>query len=384
MKPVLSPIYRSKSLRVADVLAADIQQRRFPAGMLLPTESELAHMYHVSGMTMRKTLSILAEKGVVVRVPQKGTLVPNQEPANGLAGLREQVRTSSPATTLTISAVWAASPDTHLVGISEGVKKYAREAGLHLQLILSPEGHDRALNFLQNAENYPVEGALVLRYSNEEYVSALNRLVEKSFPLVCVDRHVENVPASFVEADNAAGEYQAVHYLIEKYHQPVYFFCCLPEHSTTQDRFHGYKLAMTDAGFDGLIDEYTFFFKVSDSDPTYWPRTKKASSSFAGAEEFLDKARLPACVVCMNDYAARGLYEVAERRGMAVGKDLHIIGFDDQSIAKFLKPSLTTIRQPSLQIGYDAARLLHHMILGKIKPPVHIHLPVEMVVRESA
>jgi DNA-binding LacI/PurR family transcriptional regulator len=382
----INTIYRSKSVRVADTLADDIQQGRFQAGMLLPTENELAGIYRVSGMTMRKALGILANRGVVVRLPQKGTLVPSRELSSPPPIEPSTASETSATSGMTISAVWAAEPDAHLVGISEGVKKYAREAGLHVQMILSPDGHERALDYLQHVENYSVQGVLTLPYGSEKYIQTLDRLKQQSFPLVCVDRQVggREKEISSVEADNAAGEYWAVQYLIEKYRQPVFFFSCLTEHSTIQERYLGYRRAMSDAGFEKFIDGNSFFFDVSDSDPTYWPMEKKPQSAYAGAETFLSGMQFPACVVCVNDYAARGLYEVAEKRGLQIGRDLFVIGFDDHSVAKFLKPTMTTIRQPSLQIGYDATKLLHQIILGKVKSPVNIHLPVELVMRETA
>jgi len=53
-------------------------------------------------------------------------------------------------------------------------------------------------------------------------------------------------------------------------------------------------------------------------------------------------------------------------------------------LARLLKPSLTTMRQPKERIGYEAGRLVHRLIRREVKPPVHIHLSVELIVRESA
>jgi LacI family transcriptional regulator len=81
---------------------------------------------------------------------------------------------------------------------------------------------------------------------------------------------------------------------------------------------------------------------------------------------------------------ARGVYQAAERRGLVIGRDIMVAGFDDIPMAKFLKPALTTLRQPRIKIGYEAAKLLHQIISKKISKPVHIHLPVELITRESA
>jgi LacI family transcriptional regulator len=111
---------------------------------------------------------------------------------------------------------------------------------------------------------------------------------------------------------------------------------------------------------------------------------KKVHASDLVAERLLAQAQLPVSVMCFNDYTAWGVYHAAEKRGLVIGRDVTVIGFDDIPLAKLLKPSMTTIRQPRNQVGYEAAKLLHQMILGKISKPVHLHLPVEFILRDSA
>jgi DNA-binding LacI/PurR family transcriptional regulator len=105
---------------------------------------------------------------------------------------------------------------------------------------------------------------------------------------------------------------------------------------------------------------------------------------FLLAQRFIAQAEFPVSVVCSNDNTARGLYEAAAKAGLKIGTDIPVASFDDLPMAKLMTPALTTIHQPRNQIGYEAAKLLHRLILKKDKPPQHIHLPVELIVRESA
>lgn len=382
MNSQAATVYNSKALRVAERFEQDIRSGQYREGLLLPSEGDLAQNYGVSRMTMRKVLAILADRHEVVKVPQKGAMIP---PRNGQDEPDQpSAATVGPQTQTAIGAVFAAEPDAHLVGIREGIKRYAAEHGLHFQMFLNTHGHEQALHVLRHVEDYPVQGLLVLPYAHGAYLDALRRLSDAGFPIVCLDRVVGELPISSVQVDNAAGVYQATSYLIEKYHRPAYYLCTAIEHKTHRDRYQGYGRAMVDAGFGELVERYTFNSQVSDGDPDFWPNDRKLAPVAEVAERLLAENPPPLSVFCLNDYLAAGLYKAAEQRGLRVGTDLNVVGFDDIPLAKFLKPALTTTRQPRQQIGYDAAKLLHQLVCRNITPPVHIHLPVELVVRESA
>ncbi len=371
--------YHSKAHRLAGKLKADIKQGRFVSGVILPTEVELAKAYAVSRMTIRKTLAMLEDNGEIQRLPQGGAVVKATQDG-GAHTTRRQATNEK----VSIAGVWAAEPSDLLNGIREGIKQYAEEAGLDVQIFLSSKGHEEALEVLNHIDHYGVDGVIVWPYANEAYASSLERLVKRDFPIVCVDRLIGNVWPSSVEVDNAAGIYQATHYLIEKYHRPAYIIRLPLEHKTNQDRYAGYCHAMMEAGFGSLIESYTIPMEVSDSDPTYWPMGKNWLPGFQAAERFLDRVEFPVSIICMNDMAAQGLYEAVKKRDLVIGKDIAATGFDDMLLARLLKPSLTTMRQPKERIGYEAGRLVHRLIRREVKPPVHIHLSVELIVRESA
>lgn len=63
-------------------------------------------------------------------------------------------------------------------------------------------------------------------------------------------------------------------------------------------------------------------------------------------------------VVCANDRSAIGLYAAARERGLRLPRDLSVVGFDDLPWSAFLDPPLTTLRQPSREMGRLAAERL--------------------------
>jgi DNA-binding LacI/PurR family transcriptional regulator len=98
-----------------------------------------------------------------------------------------------------------------------------------------------------------------------------------------------------------------------------------------------------------------------------------------GARMLLDAAPDATAVLAMSDSLALAVIEEAHRRGMAVPRDLSVVGFDDISEAASAAPPLTTVAQPIKAKGRAAAR----MILEPPAAPRHQVLPVKLIVRGS-
>ena len=92
----------------------------------------------------------------------------------------------------------------------------------------------------------------------------------------------------------------------------------------------------------------------------------------------LDRAPRPTAIVAMSDELAAGVLEVAADRGIDVPRELSVVGFDDIPAARTTVPALTTVRQPLVAKGEEAARLL---LAGA--PETVVELPTELVVRAS-
>jgi len=75
----------------------------------------------------------------------------------------------------------------------------------------------------------------------------------------------------------------------------------------------------------------------------------------------LPPARRPTAVVTVLDLIAIGAMRAVEEHGMTVGRDIAVIGFDDTPVARYLKPSLTSISQPAWEVG----RLVVHLLVSQ-------------------
>ena len=88
-------------------------------------------------------------------------------------------------------------------------------------------------------------------------------------------------------------------------------------------------------------------------------------------------------VFTANDQMAMGAYSAIAESGRSIPGDVAVVGFDDDRYAATAVPPLTTVHQPSLEMGAEMARVLVRLIDGETVQPSTI-LPTSLVIRESA
>ncbi|MER8088284.1 LacI family DNA-binding transcriptional regulator [Streptomyces sp. NPDC058316] len=89
-------------------------------------------------------------------------------------------------------------------------------------------------------------------------------------------------------------------------------------------------------------------------------------------------------VFAHNDISAAGVLRALRAAGRSVPDDIAVVGFDDIPMAEHTEPPLTTVRQPTRQMGETAARMLLSRLGGTSAPDAPVVLPTELVVRRSA
>jgi LacI family transcriptional regulator len=103
----------------------------------------------------------------------------------------------------------------------------------------------------------------------------------------------------------------------------------------------------------------------------------------AGVKRLVHHDDRPTAIFCSCDGVARLVYRALAAMGMKVPTEISVIGYDDDPLAEWLSPTLTTIRQPFHQMGEAAMRMLEKRIADPVCPAEFLRLPVELVKRES-
>ena len=168
---------------------------------------------------------------------------------------------------------------------------------------------------------------------------------EKQMPLIVVARDINGLERRCVSVNNKQIGYMATKHLLEQRHTQIAFIHGIEGHPDAQDRFAGHLEALQEAG-------------ISRSDELIYQGDFSGHAGLKAVNYLLDQGISFSAIVAANDIVALGSRLALYRRGIRVPDDVSIIGCDDQAEAAFMTPPLTTIRQPSYEMGVVASKSL--------------------------
>jgi DNA-binding LacI/PurR family transcriptional regulator len=211
---------------------------------------------------------------------------------------------------------------------------------------------------------------------------AVAAALERNVPVVVADTpRVAGVP--FVGVDDRAGARAAAAHLAELGHRNlgvIAFRLRADEHEGLVDaeRRHRASYRVTAERLEGYAEGLGVEW---DEVPLYetFPNSRQAGARAARALLALDPR--PTALLAMSDELAIGALDAAGGLGLSVPGDLSIVGYDDAPAAAWSTPPLTTVRQPLVEKGRAAGRMLLEALDGKT--PTDVALPTELVVRGS-
>lgn len=215
-----------------------------------------------------------------------------------------------------------------------------------------------------------VDGLILRPLEDAASDDYLHEIREHRLPLVAVDRALPNAHlADFVGTDDRAGGRLAAEHLLALGHRRLAHLAGPSFTSTGRDRR---------AGFEEVLRETPNVHYTVAEDPTF-------SHAEEAAQHLLRLAPVPTAIFTGNDYQASVVYRTAAQLGLAVGRDLSVIGFADLPFAPWMAPPLTTLRQQPREIGRRAVDLVIRRIEARNEtlPPVYVRLPVTLVQRQS-
>jgi LacI family transcriptional regulator len=188
-------------------------------------------------------------------------------------------------------------------------------------------------------------------------------------PTVLVNRH-ELLGLPSVTVDDAAGSALATEHLLSLGHTRIGHVAGPQNSDTGRRRLDGYLRAMRAAGIEPAAD---------------W--IAEASYDEAGGElaasRLLLASERPTALFVANIRAAIGTLAASRRLGLAVPRDLSLVGFHDAPVAMYLDPELTTVKMPLREMGSAAVESLLALLDGRRVENVRVAAPPELLVRAS-
>ena len=179
--------------------------------------------------------------------------------------------------------------------------------------------------------------------------------VARKTPLISGARIIDALAEQCIHIDNYQAAYEMTRYLLDMGHRNIAHITAKMHYQETVSdvwqRYAGYEQALQDAGIA--------------VDPALVVEGNLMQQSGAMAVEMLLMGKRPfSAIFSANDQMAFGARLALYRRGIRVPDDISLTGFDDEMTAAFTLPPLTTVRQPSVEMGEAAATAVLDLING--------------------
>ncbi|MFD3373909.1 LacI family DNA-binding transcriptional regulator [Streptomyces sp. NPDC058697] len=245
----------------------------------------------------------------------------------------------------------------------KAMERVLHEQGLRLSLVTDVMTADEGLALLRREG---VDGVVFTSAVRDEPLA--HRMLGHGIPVVLCHRTLEDFPSDQVEADNDRAGRLAAEHLLSLGHRRIAMVCGLAGASTAQQRGRGFRErarageGVTVTEIDGAYDYATAYDAVR--------------TLLAGAEP-------PTALFCHNDVMAYAALNAAVAAGVAVPRELSVVGCDDVPLSAWERIDLTTVRQPLERIAQVGVELLLDRLENPDAPLRHEVLPVEFVGRST-
>jgi DNA-binding LacI/PurR family transcriptional regulator len=355
-----------KHQQVYSALRRDIQSGRLRKGDRLPSEAELVRLFGASRITVGRAVRDLQTAGLVERRAGSGTFV--KAPAAARGGLSFGLLIPDLGETEIFEPIcqgMMASPLAEEHALVWGSLKGASSSREEDAWQLCRQYIDRRVSgvFFAPLESTPAKDSI-----NEQIARALDAA---RIPVVLLDRTVVPYPQrghhDLVGIDNRRAGYVITEHLLQRGARRLAFVAVPHAAATVDARAAGYREALHAAG--ATVDPAM----VQRLDPEDATRVKQ-----------LVEAQQPDGIVCANDRTAARLMRTLLGLGCRVPADIRLVGIDDADFAELLPVPLTTLRQPSRQIGDAALATMLQRIARRDLPTRDILLHCELVERASS
>jgi DNA-binding LacI/PurR family transcriptional regulator len=269
---------------------------------------------------------------------------------------------------------WRPAPPDQFHPILEKFMQSTAEAaerrGYHVLTFPCPEPEEEGAVYRELVKSDRVDGFILSETNLND--PRIRYLLDADFAFVAFGRAGPNWDFPWVDVDGTDGVWQAVNHLLELGHRRIAYLAWPEASLTGRYRLQGYLNAMADAGLE--VDPAWVIRAENNYDDAY-----QATQAWLK----ISTNQRPTAVVAASDLMAIGVMNAVADAGLEVGRDLAVVGFDDAPITDYLRPSLTSLRQPIAQVGERMVAMLIDLVRGEKPEPAQVLLKPRLIVRDS-
>lgn len=251
-----------------------------------------------------------------------------------------------------------------------GIQKIADMAGMNVMICQSNESYMAEKNNLHSLVSSRVDGLLISISRETDRSDHFKPVFEKGIPMVFFDRICEDIGASQVFTDNYEIAFEGTEHLISQGSKRIAFMAG-PQHLfTSRNRLRGYMDALRRHNIP-LLESYIIHSQYGSSKIEEYARY------------LINLPQRPDAVFAINDYAAIEMMHIIKKSGLRIPDDIAMLGFNNENMARFVDPSLSSIDHPAHEMGAAAAEILiNHIRHHDLKPENRL-IKSKLIIRDS-
>lgn len=330
-----------------------------------PTIKDIAQKLHLSISTVSRALRNAADinpdtKKNVLELAEQLNYQPNR-----LALSLRQKQTN------TIGVI-VPNLDYVLSTMVKGIDEAALEAGFTVIVCQSNESFGREVVNTRRMLQSLVDGFIISISSETKSNEHFKILKDRDIPFVVFDRVIPDLEASSVILDNEDGGFLATEHLIEQGYKRIAILAGAKTLGISNSRLNGYKLALKKHGFKFDPDLVTYCDFNQDF-------------AYFATEELLSSKKRPDAIFTISDRMAIGAMLAIKKKGLKMPDDIGLVGFNNEPSLALFSPSISSVEQPSFEIGKMAGKLFIEQFLNnEFSNNKEIVLKPKLFIRESS
>lgn len=253
--------------------------------------------------------------------------------------------------------------------ILRGIEDIATMYQYHIILANSDAKESREIDLVGTMWEKQVDGLIFISERiTPEIVKAFEH-AQLPVVLCATDDPEKRIPS--VSIDNVTAAYDATRYLLDKGVTRIAFLGAAADHPTTVERKKGYLRAMEEGG---LKQDKSLILHAKD---------KSYQAGFQAARYYLQTEQGAEAVIAVSDELALGYLNVIRDRGGNAPQDVLLVGFDNTRLSTMIRPEMTTIAQPTYDLGAVSMRLLTKLLNEEPISDYTVRLPHDIIERAS-
>ncbi|MCG8306238.1 MAG: LacI family DNA-binding transcriptional regulator [Cytophagales bacterium] len=252
-----------------------------------------------------------------------------------------------------------------------GIQDVLIKKGYQVLIVQSNECFETELKNVQSLEENMVDGLIISLSRETKNLDYYKSLIDQNYPIIFFNRYNEDLSASKVIFDDFKWSFFVSEHLIKQGCKKIFHFSAYNHLLLARNRIKGFKKALDKYGIKydkDWITETGLFVEEGEQ----------------VMQGLIEKDNIPDGIVCANDKTAFGAMREIKKNGLSIPTDIALTGFSESPLVELVDPPLTSVIQPTHEMGEIAAKLLLKKIENEHMTPETVILNGTLNVRASS